>query len=107
MLLENRMMPVVPTPLSHFRQGTGESAFTSYAQAATFAHHSYLRRDHLCLERRRELLRLRKPQPKVGQASLFIALQAPDLHFRRQARLPLRNQLQPPHQLRHQLTLVP
>jgi hypothetical protein len=83
------------------------NAFTSLAQAAMLAHHAHLRWDHLRLERRCQLLRLREPEPEVGQASLFIALAAGNLHLRRQTRLQFRNQLHSPNHLRHQLTLVP
>ena len=51
--------------------------------------HGHLCRDHLSLERRGELLCLGKPEPEVGQASLLIALEACDLHLRRQARTPI------------------
>jgi hypothetical protein len=85
----------------------GQDASTSQAQAATLAHHRHLRRDHIRLECGGELLRLRQTQTKVGQANLFVALEARKFPLRRQARLQLCNQLHPPHQLRHQLTLVP
>src|SRR5271166_815649 len=85
----------------------GQNTSASLARVATFAHNGHLRRDHLGLKRRCELLRLREPEPEVGQAGLLIALEAGDLHLRRQARLQFRNQLHSPNQLRHQLTLVP
>jgi hypothetical protein len=64
----------------------GQDAATRHARAATLAQHGHLRRDHLSLERRCELLCLGKPEPEVGQARLFIALEARDLHLRHQAR---------------------
>jgi hypothetical protein len=85
----------------------GQDTSTRHAQAATLAHHGHLRRDHLRLNRGGQLLRLREPEPELRQASLLIALEACNLHLRRQARLQLRNQLHPPHQLRHQLNLAP
>src|SRR5664279_164310 len=51
-------------------------------------------------------LGLREPEPEVGQAGLFIALEACDLHLRRQARLQFRNQLHSPNHLRHQPALA-
>src|SRR5271166_5274000 len=66
---------------------TGQNASASLARATTLANDGYLRRDHLRLERGCELLGLRKPEPEVGQAGLLIALEARDLHLRRQARL--------------------
>jgi hypothetical protein len=86
---------------------TGQNASASLARATTLANNGYLRRDHLRLERGCELLGLRKPKPEVGQTGPLIALEARDLHLRRQARLQFRNQLQSPHQIRHQLTLSP
>ena len=85
----------------------GQDASTHHARAATLAHHGHLRRDHLSLEGRCELLRLGKPEPEVGQAGLFIALEACDLHLRRQARLQFCNQLHSPNHLRHRLTPPP
>ncbi len=73
----------------------------------TLAHHGYLGRNHLCLDRRCDLLCLGQPQSKVGYAGLFIALEAADLHLRRHPSPQLRDQLHPPHQLRHQLTCSP
>src|SRR5271157_2007971 len=85
----------------------GQHASASLARATTLAHHGHLRRDHLRLKRGCELLRLREPEPELGYASLFIALEACDLHLRRQARLQFRHQLHSPNQLRHRLILVP
>src|SRR3954467_15614806 len=51
------------------------------------------RRNHLRLERSCDLLRLRKAEPKVAHAGLFIALEAADLHFRRHPSVQLRHQL--------------
>jgi len=79
----------------------GQHVSTNHAHAATLAHHGHLRRDHLRMERRCELLRLGKPEPKVGQAGLFIALEACNLHLPRQARLQFRNQLHSPNHPRH------
>ena len=67
----------------------------------------HLCRDDLRLDRGRQLFRLGETKPEVGQASLLIALEACDLDLRRLSGLQLRHQLHPPHQLRHQLTLVP
>ena len=67
----------------------------------------HLRRDDLRLDRGHELLRLSETKPEVGQACLLIAFEACDFHLRRLPGLQLRHQLDPPHQLRHQLTLVP
>ena len=67
----------------------------------------HLHRDDLRLDRGHELFRLGKTKPEVGQACLLIAFEARDLHLRRLPGLKLRHQLDPPHQLRHQLTLVP
>jgi len=71
------------------------------------AHDGQLGRNHLGLERRRELLRLVEPQPEVGQACLRATFNARDLGFGRHAGLQLRYQLHTPHQLRHQPTLFP
>jgi hypothetical protein len=57
------------------------------------------------LDRGQELFR-RKPKPEVGQTCLLIAFEACDLRLRRLPGLELRQQLDPPNQLRHQLTLV-
>jgi hypothetical protein len=67
----------------------------------------HLCRDDLCLEGGGELLRLCETEPEVGQASLLTAFDACDLDLRRHPGLQLRHQLDPPHQFRHQLTLVP
>jgi len=85
----------------------GQHASTRRAQPMTLAHHGYLPRHHLCLERRCDLLCLCQPQSKVGHAGLFIAFDAADLHLSRHPSLQLRHQLHPPHQLRHQLTFSP
>jgi hypothetical protein len=63
------------------------------------AHHGHLRRDHLNLKRGCQLLRLREPKAKFGYPSLFIALEACNLHLRRYPSRQLRHQLHPPHQL--------
>jgi hypothetical protein len=67
---------------------------------------------HLCRDDRRlegggELLSLCETEPEVGQARLLIAFDVRDLDLRRLPGLQLRHQLDPPHQLRHQLTLIP
>jgi hypothetical protein len=85
----------------------GQNASASLAPAATITDSGCLHRDHLRLERCCKLLGLRKPEPEVGQANPFIALQPRDLHLRRQAALQFRNQLHSPNHLRHQLILVP
>ena len=85
----------------------GQHASANLARAATLPHHGHLRRDHLGLKYGCELLDLREPEPEVGQAGLLIALEAGDLHLRRQAGFQFRHQLHPPHQLWHRLTLVP
>jgi len=84
----NKPETTPPTYFHHLRYGT-------------LAHHGHLRRDHLRMERRCELLRLGKPEPEVGQAGLFIGLEACNLHLRRQARLQFRNQLHSPNHLGH------
>jgi len=50
----------------------GQHTPAGYAHTATLAHPGDLRRDHLRLERRRELLCLGEPEPKLSQAGLFI-----------------------------------
>jgi len=75
----------------------GQHASTRRTQAMTLAHHGYLRRNHLGLERRCDLLCLGQPQSKVGHAGLFIALEAANLHLRRH----------PNPQLHHQLHATP
>jgi len=85
----------------------GQHAPTRNALATALTHHSHLRRHDLSLECCRELLRLSKPKRKLGQAGLLIALDLGNLGFRHHPRPKLRNQLHPPHQLRHQPTLVP
>jgi hypothetical protein len=67
----------------------------------------HLCRDDLRLNRGQELFRLRKTKPEVSQTCLLIAFEACDLRLRCLPSLKLRHQLDPPHQLRHQLTLVP
>ncbi len=85
----------------------GQHAPARDARATALTHHSHLRRHDLSLECCRELLCLGEPEPKLGQAGLLVALDAGNLGFRRHPRPQLRNQLHPPHQLRHQPTLVP
>ncbi len=63
--------------------------------------------DHFGLQRRRELLRLIEPQPEISQADVLVALNAGQLRFGDNARMPLRNQLHPPLQLRHPPALAP
>ncbi len=72
------------------------------APPAALAHGRHLCRHDLGLERRREPLRLVEPEPEVGQAGLLVALDPCDLGLGRHAGLRLRDQLDPPHQLRHQ-----
>ncbi len=85
----------------------GQHAPARDAQATAFTHDIYLGRHDLSLECCRELLRLGELKPKLGQAGLLLALDAGHLGFRHHPRPQLRNQLHPPHQLRHQPTLVP
>jgi hypothetical protein len=80
----------------------GQDTSTRHAQAAMLAHHGHLRRNHLRLKRGCQLLRLHEPKAKFGYPSLFIALEACNLHFRRYPSRQLRHQLHPPRQLRHQ-----
>ena len=67
----------------------------------------HLHRDDLRLDRGHELFRLGETKPEVGQAWLLIAFEARNLHLRRLPGFKLRHQLDSPHQLWHQLTLVP
>ncbi len=85
----------------------GQHAPARDARATALAQHGHLGRHDLSLECCRELLRLGEPEPKLGQAGLIVALKAGNLGFRRHPRPQLRNQLHPPHQLRHQPTLFP
>src|SRR4051812_43048235 len=85
----------------------GQRTPTGNAPAPPLAHDGQLRRNHLGLERRRELLGLVEPQTEVGQASLLAMLNARDLGLGRHAGLQLRDQLHTPYQLRHQPTLFP
>jgi hypothetical protein len=65
------------------------------------AHHGHLRCDHLSLKRACQLLRLREPKSEFGYPSLFIALEARNLHLHRYPSRHLR------HQHRHRFTLIP
>jgi hypothetical protein len=85
----------------------GQPAPARLARATALARHGHLRRHELGLQRRREPLRLGEPQPELGQAGLPVAPDAGDLGLGRHAGSPLRDQLHPPHQLRHQLTPLP
>src|SRR5829696_1694304 len=80
---------------------------TRHAPATPLAHHGQLRRNHLGLARRCELLCLIEPEPEVGQARLRATLHASNLGFRHHAGPQLCNELHPPHQFRHQPTLFP
>jgi len=84
----------------------GQHAAAGHARAATLAQDRHLCRHDLSLQRGRELLGLFKPQPKLGQVGLLITLDLGGLCLRRHAGLQFCNQLHPPHQLRHQPTLV-
>ena len=64
------------------------------------------RRYDLRLEGGGQLFRLFETKTEVGQARLLIAFDACDLDRHRFPGLQLRHQLDPPHQLRHRLTLV-
>ena len=57
----------------------GQRTSTRRAPATPLAYDGQLRRNHLGLERRRELLGLVEPQPEVGQARLLATLNARDL----------------------------
>src|SRR5215207_2045411 len=85
----------------------GQRTPTSDAPTTSLAHDGQLRRNHLGLERRCELLGFVEPQPEVGQARLLATLDARDLGLGRHAGLQLCYQLHTPYQLRHQLTLFP
>jgi hypothetical protein len=65
----------------------GQCTSARHTGAAKLADPDHLRRDHLRLKRGCKLLGLRKPEPEVRQAGLLIALEACDLHLRRQAGL--------------------
>ena len=77
------------------------------ACAAILAGNRHLCRDDLRLDRGGQLFCLRETKPEVSQAYLHIAFEMGDLDLRRLPALKLRHQLHPPHQLWHQLTLVP
>jgi hypothetical protein len=67
---------------------------------------------HLCrhdlrLDRGCQPFRLGETKPEAGKARMLIAFEAGDLDLRRLSGLKLRHQPDPPHQLWHQLTLVP
>jgi len=64
----------------------GQHAPARDARAAAFTHHSHLGRHDLSLECCRELLRLGEPKPKLGQASLLIALDTGHFGFRHHPR---------------------
>jgi hypothetical protein len=85
----------------------GQRTFTRRTAALPLAYDGQLPRNHLGLERRRELLGFVEPQPEVGQARLLATLNARDLGLGRHAGLQLRHQLHTPYQLRHQPTLFP
>ncbi len=85
----------------------GQHAPARDARATALTHHSHLGRHNLSPQCCRELLRLGEPKPKLGQAGLLIALNLGNFGFRHHPRPQLRNQLHPPHQLRHQPTLFP
>ena len=84
----------------------GQHAPACYTRAAALTHPSHLSRHDLSPQCRRELLRLGQLKPKLGQTGLVVALNTGDFGFRH-PRPQLRNQLHPPHQLRHQPTLFP
>ena len=69
----------------------GQRTSTGRAPTASLAHDGQLPRNHLGLERRRELLGLVEPQPEVGQASLLATLETRDLCLRGHAGLQLRH----------------
>src|SRR3954453_20547514 len=85
----------------------GQRTSTRRASATPLAYDGQLPRNHLGLERRRELLGFVESQPEVRQARLLATLNARDLGLGRHAGLQLRHQLHTPYQLRHQPTLFP
>jgi hypothetical protein len=85
----------------------GQLALTSHTCAAMLTGDHHLCRDDLRLDRGYKMFRLSETKPEVGQTGPLIALEACDLDLRRLSGLHLRHQLHPPHQPRHQLTLVP
>ena len=85
----------------------GQHAPTGLARATACAQSSDLRRHELGLQRRRELLRLGEREPELGQAGPLVTLNVGELGLSDRAGLKLRDQLHPPHQLRHQPTPIP
>jgi hypothetical protein len=85
--------PVVPL--------AGQQSVTSRTPAAPLARGGHLRRYDLGLQRRGEPLHLLEPEAKVGQSDLLATLNAGDLCLGHHPGLQLRDQLHPPHQLRH------
>jgi hypothetical protein len=85
----------------------GQEAPASDARAAILAGNRHLCRDDLRLDPGCQPFCLRETKPDVDQTCLLIAFKVCDLHLRRLPGLKLRHQLDPPHQLWHQLTLVP
>ncbi len=79
----------------------GQPSPAGRAPATTLARHGHLRRHDLGLQRRREPLRLLQPEPELGETGLLFAFDPGDLGLGRHARPQLRDQLHPPHQLRH------
>ena len=77
------------------------------ARATALTESGDLRRHELGLQRRREPLRLVQPQPELGHSGLRVTLNLGELGLRDHARREFRDQLHPPHQLRHQPTLIP
>jgi DNA invertase Pin-like site-specific DNA recombinase len=59
------------------------------------------------VQRHREPLCPGEPKSEFGYASLLVALDAGHLSFRHHTRPPLRHQLHPPHQLRHETNPLP
>jgi hypothetical protein len=84
----------------------GQHAAAGHTRATTLVQHRHLCRHDLSLQRGGEPLGLFEPQPKLSKARLVVALDPGHLGLRRHARLQFRNQLHPPHQLRHRPTLV-
>jgi hypothetical protein len=84
----------------------GQYAAAAHAGATTFTQMGHLCRHHLSLQRCRDLLGLFEPQTQLGQVSVFITFDPGDFRLRRHARLQFCNQLHPPQQLHHPLTLV-
>jgi hypothetical protein len=76
------------------------------ARARALAQSGHLCRHDLGPQRRREPLRRGETEPELGQGGLLVTLDAGELGLGGHARVPLRHQLHPPHQLRHRPALA-